>query len=135
MGLSLGGVEMVKKSRISPMFQRAASHIFTKPATSKYPFVKHTLPEYFRGQQVFDIELCVSCGLCSRDCPAEAIEMVEVGGKKYPLFKLDQCVFCYQCAESCPRNAIKSSVFYELATTDKASLVLKPQESVQEEKK
>lgn len=134
MGLSLGGLEMVKKSRISPMLQRAISHIFTKPATSKYPFVKPILPEDFRGQQVLDIKLCASCGLCSRDCPAEAIEMIEVNHKKYPLFKLDQCVFCYQCAESCPRNAIKSSVFYELATTDKTSLVLKPLESVEEEK-
>jgi len=120
-----------KKSRISPMWKRTVSHIFTKPATTKYPFVKPQLPDDFRGQQVFDIKLCVSCGLCSRDCPAKAIEMVEVEGKRRPQFKLDQCIFCYQCAESCPRNAIKSSVFYELATTHKSSLVLKPQTSVQ----
>ena len=120
-----------KKSRLSPMWKRTVSHIFTKPATTKYPFVKPQLPDDFRGQQVFDIKLCVSCGLCSRDCPAKAIEMVEVEGKRRPQFKLDQCIFCYQCAESCPRNAIKSSVFYELATTDKSSLVLKPQTSVQ----
>ncbi len=119
-----------KKSRISPMWKRTVSHIFTKPATTKYPFVKPTLPEDFRGQQVFDIDLCISCGLCSRDCPAKAIEMVEVEGKKRPQFKLDQCIFCYQCAESCPKNAIKSSVFYELATTDKPSLVMKPQTCV-----
>ena len=120
-----------KKSRISPMWKRTVSHIFTKPATTKYPFVKPQLPDDFRGQQVFDIKLCISCGLCSRDCPAKAIEMVEVEGKKRPQFKLDQCIFCYQCAESCPRNAIKSSVFYELATTDKSSLIIKPQTSVQ----
>jgi ech hydrogenase subunit F len=118
---------MAKKSRLSPMLKRAVSHIFTKPATTKYPFVKPILPEDFRGKQVFDITLCVSCGLCSRDCPAKAIEMVEVEGKRRPQFKLDLCVFCYQCAESCPRNAIKSSVFYELATTDKSSLIIKPQ--------
>jgi formate hydrogenlyase subunit 6/NADH:ubiquinone oxidoreductase subunit I len=122
---------MAKKSRVSPMFKRAVSHIFTKPATTKYPFVKPTLPDDFRGQQVYDIKLCISCGLCSRDCPAKAIEMVEVEGKRRPQFKLDQCIFCYQCAESCPRNAIKSSVFYELATTDKSSLVIKPHASVQ----
>ncbi len=50
----IGGVnkmtEKKKKSRISPIFKRAASHIFTKPATTKYPFVKPTLPEDFRGQ-------------------------------------------------------------------------------------
>ena len=108
------------------MWKRTASHIFTKPATTKYPFVKPTLPEDFRGQQVFDIKLCIACGLCSRDCPAKAIEMVDVEGKKRPQFMLDRCVFCYQCADSCPKGAIKSSVFYELATTDKSSLVMKP---------
>jgi len=120
---------MAKRNRVSPMLKRAVSHIFIKPATTKYPFVKPKLPDDFRGQQVFDINLCISCGLCSRDCPAKAIEMVEVEGKKRPLFKLDQCVFCYQCAESCPRNAIKATAFYELATTDKSSLVIKPQAS------
>jgi len=120
-----------KKARISPMFRRAVSHIFTKPATKQYPFVKPILPEDYRGQQVFDSKLCIGCGLCSRDCPAKAIEMVDVEGKKRPQFRLDQCIFCYQCAESCPRNAIKTSVFYELATTDKSSLVMKPQASAQ----
>jgi formate hydrogenlyase subunit 6/NADH:ubiquinone oxidoreductase subunit I len=121
---------MAKKTRISPMFREVFSFLFRKPATGKYPFVKCIPAEGFRGKQIFDINLCVSCGLCSRDCPAKAIEMVEVEGKKRPLFLLDRCIFCYQCAESCPRNAIKSTDFFELATTDKSSLVVKPQQAV-----
>jgi len=109
------------------MVKKVLSHLFRKPATTKYPFVKCEVPEGFRGKQVFDIDLCISCGLCSRDCPASAIEMVEVNGKKRPLFHLDQCIFCYQCAEGCPRNAIKSSSIFELATTCKSSLVVKPE--------
>jgi formate hydrogenlyase subunit 6/NADH:ubiquinone oxidoreductase subunit I len=115
-----------KSSKVSPMFQEVFNHIFRKPATGKYPFVKCEPAEGFRGKQVFDISLCVACGLCSRDCPAKAIEMVEVEGKKRPMFLLDRCIFCYQCAESCPRNAIKSTDIFELATTDKSSLVIKP---------
>jgi formate hydrogenlyase subunit 6/NADH:ubiquinone oxidoreductase subunit I len=57
--------------------------------------------------------------------------MVEVDGKRRPLFHLDLCIFCYQCAESCPRNAIKSSEFFELASTNKSDLVIKPQASSQ----
>ncbi len=108
------------------MFQEVLSHIFKKPATGKYPFVKCQLAEGFRGKQVYNIDLCIGCGLCSRDCPAKAIEMVELEGKKRPMFYLDRCVFCYQCAESCPRNAIKTSDVFELATTDKSSLAIKP---------
>jgi formate hydrogenlyase subunit 6/NADH:ubiquinone oxidoreductase subunit I len=95
--------------------------------------VKAEVPAGLRGKQVYDINLCMSCGLCSRDCPAKAIEMVEVDGKRRPLFHLDLCVFCYQCAESCPRNAIKSSEFFELASTNKSDLVVKPQASSQKE--
>src|SRR4030066_2393487 len=120
---------MKKKSAISPMIKEVLSHLFRKPATGKYPFVKCEVPEGFRGKQVFDISLCISCGLCSRDCPAKAIEMVEVDGKRRPMFMLDRCIFCYQCAESCPRNAITSSTFFELASTNKSDLVLKPQTS------
>jgi formate hydrogenlyase subunit 6/NADH:ubiquinone oxidoreductase subunit I len=122
---------MVKKSTVSPMLKEVLSHVFKKPATGKYPFVKAEVPEGFRGKQVFDITLCISCGLCSRDCPAKAIEMIDVDGKRRPLFHLDLCIFCYQCAESCPRNAIKSSLIFELASTDKSDLVVKPQTSPQ----
>ena len=119
------------KSSISPMIKELLSQLFRKPATSKYPFVKAEVPEGFRGKQVYNPNLCISCGLCSRDCPAKAIEMVEVEGKRRPLFHLDLCVFCYQCAESCPRNAIKSSELFELAAIDKSTLVVKPEGNVQ----
>ena len=109
------------------MWKKTASHIFKKPATTKYPFAKPTLPEDFRGQQVFDINLCIGCGLCSRDCPAKAIEMVEVEGKKRPQFMLDKCIFCYQCADSCVKSAIQPTQIFELACYDKKTLELKPE--------
>jgi formate hydrogenlyase subunit 6/NADH:ubiquinone oxidoreductase subunit I len=118
---------MRQMAKLSPMLREVFSHVFKKPATRKYPEVKPKVPVGFRGKHVFDISLCVSCGLCARDCPAKAIEMVDVDGKKRPLFHLDLCIFCYQCAESCPRNAIKNSEIFELASTDKSDLVVKPQ--------
>jgi formate hydrogenlyase subunit 6/NADH:ubiquinone oxidoreductase subunit I len=137
---------MVKKSRIPPMLRRTVSHIFTKPATTKYPFVKPKVADDFRGETKYQIKSCnvielgspdaltldvksivgVNCSVCVRDCPAKAIEIVEVDGKRRPQFDFTKCVFCYQCVESCPRKAIKTSDFYELATTDKKSLVKKP---------
>jgi formate hydrogenlyase subunit 6/NADH:ubiquinone oxidoreductase subunit I len=118
---------MVKKLRAPLMAKKAVRQIFTKPATTKYPLVKPPLSDNFRGQPVFDSALCVGCGLCSRDCPARAIEMVSVDGNQRPQFNLSKCVFCYQCADSCPRKAIKNSCFFELATTDKSTLVKTPQ--------
>jgi formate hydrogenlyase subunit 6/NADH:ubiquinone oxidoreductase subunit I len=117
---------MTKKSRLSPMLKEVVSQILRKPATRKYPEVKPEVPDGFRGKQIFNLGLCISCGLCAGDCPAKAIEMVDVEGKKAPLFHLDRCVFCYQCAESCPRNAIEPSRIFELASADKEALVVEP---------
>jgi formate hydrogenlyase subunit 6/NADH:ubiquinone oxidoreductase subunit I len=52
--------------------------------------------------------------------------MVEIEGKKYPQFWLDRCIFCGRCAETCHKGAIKNSGEFELATTDKSELIIKP---------
>ena len=74
-------------AKISPIFKRAVSLIIKKPATTKYPYVKLTLPDNYRGQMQLDNKLCIGCGLCTRDCPAGAIEMVDFYGKKRPQFR------------------------------------------------
>lgn len=112
--------------RLSPMLKEVIAHIFKKPSTRKYPYEKPSVPEGFRGMHIFNADLCIGCGLCSRDCPSGAIEMVNVDGKARPLFYLDRCIFCYQCAESCPRGAIKSSEFFEMASASKSNLVINP---------
>lgn len=45
---------------------------------------------------------CRGCGVCSKSCPAKAIEMV--GGK--PVLNLSACISCYCCHELCNFNAV-----------------------------
>ncbi len=106
--------------------KRSVRTIFSKPATEMYPKQKPCLEKDYRGKPIFDFSQCIGCGICSRECPAKAIEMVQCGKKKCPQLNLGKCVFCYHCAEVCPKKCIHNSCEYELATTDKSTLILKP---------
>jgi len=108
--------------------------LFKKPFTREYPAVKVEVPEGYRGRPIFYPEKCISCGLCERDCPAKAIELIEVSGKRMPHFYLDRCIFCYQCAESCPRDAIKLSTNFEMSTTEKEEMLVTPEEFISKQK-
>ena len=100
--------------------------------TRQYPEEKWESPASFRGRPVLVMnengqERCVACGLCSRVCPALAIE-VQAGEtdrekERYPeKFEINmlRCIFCGFCEEVCPEEAIVMSKDYELAFTNRA---------------
>jgi formate hydrogenlyase subunit 6/NADH:ubiquinone oxidoreductase subunit I len=108
--------------------------MFKKPFTRQYPFVKVEAPEGYRGRHTFYPEKCISCGLCERDCPANAIELIEISGKRMPHFYLDRCIFCYLCEEGCPRQAITLSTNFEMSTTETKELLVTPKEFISKPK-
>jgi formate hydrogenlyase subunit 6/NADH:ubiquinone oxidoreductase subunit I len=116
------------------MIKDMGSCLFKKPFTREYPAVKVEVPEGYRGRHILNPEKCISCGLCERDCPAQAIELVEVSGKRMPKFYLDRCVFCYLCSEGCPREAITLSPNYEMSTTETEELLVLPEEFISKQK-
>ncbi|MCB0711973.1 MAG: NADH-quinone oxidoreductase subunit I [Ignavibacteriae bacterium] len=97
-----------------------------KPSlTRQYPEEKFHPEASYRGRPVLVQEeygeRCVACGLCSRVCPAIAIE-VQAGEtskekERYPeKFEINmlRCIFCGYCEEACPEEAIVMSRDYEL---------------------
>ncbi|MGD2066477.1 MAG: 4Fe-4S binding protein [Candidatus Bathyarchaeota archaeon] len=119
-----------KRRRLPALIKDMGSCLFKKPFTEQYPFVKVQAPEGYRGRHTFDPEKCISCGLCERDCPANAIELIEVSGKRMPHFYLDRCIFCYLCEEGCPRKAITLSTNFEMSTTETKELLVTPKEFI-----
>ena len=57
--------------------KEAATSLFSRPYTIKYPYEPSIPPETFRGKPEFVEEECVGCGACAQICPARAIEVEE----------------------------------------------------------
>lgn len=107
------------------MLPKIFQFLFRRPVTVRYPKERLTPPEAFRGKMKFSPDLCIHCGICARDCPSKACTMVDVGGKRQPVFDLDYCTFCGQCAESCPKKAIEMTKEFELAHYKKGEAIVK----------
>jgi len=109
--------------------------VFRPTFTRQYPEEKWTPPPSFRGRPVLvqspdGRERCVACGLCSRVCPAIAIEVqaaeTELEKERYPeKFEINmvRCIFCGFCEEVCPEEAIVMSDEYILTFTSQEEAV------------
>ncbi len=109
--------------------------MFRPKFTRQYPEEKWETPPAYRGRPVLvqesnGEERCVACGLCSRVCPALAIE-VQAGEtdrekERYPeKFEINmvRCIFCGFCEEVCPEEAIVMSDEFELVFTSQKEAV------------
>jgi NADH-quinone oxidoreductase subunit I len=109
--------------------------MFKPKFTRQYPEERWDPPASFRGRPVLvqeddGSERCVACSLCSRVCPALAIEVqageTEREKERYPaLFEINmvRCIFCGFCEEVCPEEAIVMSDEYELVFSSQEEAV------------
>ncbi|MGQ9843378.1 MAG: 4Fe-4S binding protein [Spirochaetota bacterium] len=77
----------------------------------------------FRGRLQYDVESCTGCGLCSKVCPANAIELypAEINGKKTKriVIYLSRCTYCQECVVICPKNSIQITRDFFMADYNK----------------
>lgn len=95
---------------IGTMFGDILRSLFRRPATRRYPAERVEAPPRLRGQLRFDPEKCVGCGLCCKDCPADALELITLDkkAKRFVIrFDAGRCTFCGQCVTSCRFNCLE----------------------------
>ncbi|MBC7363069.1 MAG: 4Fe-4S binding protein [Candidatus Aminicenantes bacterium] len=111
--------------RIGVFIPELVRHLFKKPATVDYPFIKQELPPGFRGSPYLKPETCIVCRACERDCPAEAIEIISINEAE-KRFKMiihnDRCIHCAQCVDSCPTDAMNMDTKFEISDYDRHNL-------------
>ena len=88
----------------------------------EYPELPLVLPERSRGFHRYEVELCIACNACARDCPVGCIyiDRKKVEGRKgfvATSFVIDytKCLFCGICTEPCPTSCIHMGSSYDLS--------------------
>jgi len=90
--------------KFGTMLKDILESLFKKSSTQLYPFEKVPPPERYRGELFYNPAACTGCGLCTKDCPSRAIELVTLdrAAKRFVLkYHRDRCIYCGQCVVNC----------------------------------
>lgn len=109
--------------RMGSMLRDALQSILKKPATGDYPAARPIAPERLRGRLHWDPSRCSGCRLCIKDCPANAIELIDIDrkNKRFVMrYHIDRCTYCAQCVVNCRFDCLSmSSEEWELAAVNR----------------
>jgi formate hydrogenlyase subunit 6/NADH:ubiquinone oxidoreductase subunit I len=89
---------------VGTMLKDILESFFKKSSTQLYPYEKLQPPERYRGSLSYNPSACTGCGLCVKDCPCQAIELVTLdrAAKRYVLkYHRARCIYCGQCVVDC----------------------------------
>ena len=102
------------------MAKTALRTVIGRPATLQYPAKPAKKTLLTRGHVVIDVGRCISCGLCMKKCPAEAICVVR-DEKTWQIDRL-RCVVCNACVEVCPVKCLMMDTQYTAPMTAHAGV-------------
>lgn len=98
------------------------SNLFKPPVTTDYPLKPREPLPGTRGKVVNNIDNCIFCGSCQRNCPADAIVVNRVKGTW--IINPFSCVQCRACVDNCPKKCLTMDVHYTEPATVKADIIV-----------
>ena len=105
----------MEKTSVFILAGRVLKNLFREPATTKYPFEPVDFPERMRGHVRIQIEDCITCGLCMRSCPSDAITVDRKAGT-WTIARFD----CVQCGiiNQCLNTSFYSRLIFLIRNTE-----------------
>ena len=97
-------------------------NLFKPPATSQYPFEPRKVYEADRGKVINNIDNCIFCGMCMRNCPSDAIT-VDRNARTWKINRF-ACVQCKESVTTCPKKCLTMDTEYPAPATEKEEEVL-----------
>ncbi|TAJ44741.1 4Fe-4S binding protein [Methanofollis fontis] len=97
------------------MAKTVVKSVIRGPATIRYPAEPAKKTPISRGHVTIDPSRCISCGMCMRKCPADAICVVREE-KTWEIDRL-RCHVCNCCVEVCPVHCLTMETEYTPAVT------------------
>lgn len=99
------------------MTKTALRTVLSRPATILYPAQAAKRTPLTRGHIVFDGSKCISCSICQRKCPAQAIVL----NKEAKSWQIDRfrCVMCSSCVDTCPAKCLSMDPVYTAPASEK----------------
>ena len=114
--------------RIGTMISDVIASMFIPPATQLYPVERRATPKRLRAELSWAKQLCSGCGVCSMDCPSNALDVIVIDKKANQIvlrYHLDRCTFCAQCVSSCMKGSLLfSEDEWELSALNKNSFTI-----------
>lgn len=97
-------------------------HLFEWDITVQYPEEMPYLQPRYRGHLIFELEKCIACGICIKNCPNNVLSIEDARDeqtkkKKVLSYTIDHqyCMFCNLCVEACPANCLYFNHDFELS--------------------
>ncbi len=94
-------------------------NLMSPPATLDYPKETAHYPKRMRGHIRIDITQCISCTLCARSCPSQALSVDREAGT----WVIDRfaCIQCGNCVHVCPKHCLFMEQGYPAPAVEKKS--------------